>query len=406
MERTAEAAEASQPRLPVLDILRGIAILGILFMNINDMGQSILASSVDIRHLGWTAADRAAWWVRELFASGTARALLEMLFGAGMVILTERAAAAAGSWAEEGELMRGYVRRNLILAGFGVVHVFVLLWPGDILHSYGIAAIVAFLFRRLEPRWLLAIGLFAALAQLATALPSSSPRAGASVAALRDVAEEIVREDAARTGSALDWAGAAWHYFARFQTSGAEIGVIWEAASVMLIGAALFKLGILQGQRPRRFYLVAMLAGYAIGLTLRAIGAVEITRFDGAWQSRWATYETARLAMTLGHVALINLIVTTAIGARLLHPFAAAGRAALTIYILQSVICLWVIFPPFGFALYGELGWARLMLLALAIDAALLLAATVYLRHLAIAPVEWAWRSLVLRRRLPWYQTG
>ena len=390
------------PRIATLDILRGLAILGILFMNINDMGQSILASSLDIRHLGWTAPDRVAWWLRELFVSGTARALLEMLFGAGMVILTDRAAAAAGGWADENRLLRGYVRRNLILAGFGIVHVVLLLWPGDILHSYGLAVLVALLFRRLPPRWLLAVGLFAAVVQLASAIPPPEPTTTTAATTQRDIPAEIAREDRDRAASLAGWARASWRYSAEFQRSGAEIGVIWEAASVMLIGAALFRLGILQGLRSRRFYLATMLSGYAIGLPLRIVGALEITRFDAAWQSRWATYEVARLAMTLGHVALINVILGTVIGARLLHPFAAAGRAALSIYIAQTLICLWLIFPPFALGLYAQLGWARLMMLALAIDAALLVVAIVYLRRFAIAPVEWAWRSLAQGRPLPW----
>ncbi|MCB8828522.1 hypothetical protein LJD47_26265, partial [Escherichia coli] len=88
------------PRIAVLDMLRGVAILGILFMNINDMGGSITASGGDVRHLGWTPADQIAWLLREVLADGTARCLLEMLFGAGMLILTDRIARGAeGRWA-------------------------------------------------------------------------------------------------------------------------------------------------------------------------------------------------------------------------------------------------------------------------------------------------------------------
>ena len=56
------------PRIASLDILRGLAILGILFMNINDMGASLIASFGDLRHIGWTPADRVAWWLREVLA--------------------------------------------------------------------------------------------------------------------------------------------------------------------------------------------------------------------------------------------------------------------------------------------------------------------------------------------------
>ena len=155
---TAAAEPDGAPRIAVLDILRGIAILGILFMNINDMGGSIWATFGDVRHFGWSPADRTAWWLREVFANGTARGLLEMLFGAGMVILTGRAAGAAGEWT----VLRRYYRRNIVLWLFGLAHLFVLLWPGDILHTYGIAALLVFLVRRLPAGWLLAIGLLMA----------------------------------------------------------------------------------------------------------------------------------------------------------------------------------------------------------------------------------------------------
>lgn len=412
---------APVPRIAVLDILRGVAILGILFMNVSDMGQSIHASFNDVRHLGWTPADRVAWWVRQIVADGTARCLLELLFGAGMVILTDRAARVM----DERAVIRGYQARNWILFGFGLVHVFVLLWPGDILHSYAIAAIVAVWFRRWRPRWLIAMGLCAAVAQLGIGVASYAAvereqalvvarDAGRAMTAreravvarperqARDQRATIAREDAARSGTARTWAAAAWGYFLEVQRDGTEFSIVWEALSVMLIGTASFRLGILQGARSRRFYVALAIAGYAIGLPLRAIGAYETTRFDDAPQTIWATYEIARIATTMGHVALINLIVATARGAKALRPFAAAGRVALTIYVAQTIVGLWILFPPFGFALYGRFGWAPLMGIALAIDAVLLAGAMLYVRQFAIGPVEWAWRSLVETRLLPW----
>ncbi|WP_447412438.1 hypothetical protein, partial [Clostridium perfringens] len=85
------------------------------------------ASGGDVRHLGWTPADQIAWLLREVLADGTARCLLEMLFGAGMLILTDRIARGAeGRWA----VLRRYGWRNLVLWVFGIAHMFVLMWPG------------------------------------------------------------------------------------------------------------------------------------------------------------------------------------------------------------------------------------------------------------------------------------
>ena len=421
------------PRVASLDILRGLAILGILFMNINDMGQSMAASFGDIRHLGWTQADQAAWWVREVFANGTARGLLQMLFGVGMVILTDRAAGVAQSkWT----VLRGYWWRNIVLFVFGVVHMYILLWPGDILHTYAMAALLAVFFRRLRPRWLLTIGLIFAMLQffgggiggyylgmrqqaqvaaaradqatgkpltadqkktLATAAKSDKARAENEA----DRAKEIADEDAGRLGTPVTWATAQTDMsISRFPTFG-EIFSVWESLATMLIGAALFKLGILQGTRSRRYYVGMTLIAYAIGIPLRALGAWEQMQFTDGPHIYWATNEVARLAMTLGHVGLVYVLLGSALGTKLLRPFEAAGRTALTVYIAQTMICLWVLYPPFGFHLYRHEGWMALMLTALAINAALLWGANVWVRHYRIAPVEWAWRSIVERKRLP-----
>ena len=429
---TSAAEPDGAPRIAVLDILRGLAILGILFMNINDMGQSLFASFDDIRHLGWSEADRIAWVCREVFANGTARCLLEMLFGAGMVILTGRAAEAAGQYAVLGR----YYLRNLILLAFGLIHVFILLWPGDILHTYGIAALIAFLFVQLPGEWLVVLGLnfavltfasgtsdYLAATQQRTAFAAVQTRQHGSLplgAADRQVIAAqrkqearrienahrmttlVTAEDHARRGTTLEWARAQRNTFLTIEGYGLEMLFVWEAASTMLIGAGLFKLGVLQGQRSRAFYAALTLTGYAVGITLRAVSARQAVQFDAAPRIDDATAEVARLAMTLGHLGAVNWLVATAIGARLLRPFVAAGRTALTLYIAQTLICLWLLFPPFALHLYGRLNWAPLMLVALAVDVLLLWAANVYMRHFDIAPVEWAWRSIIEGRRLPW----
>jgi len=420
------------PRIAGLDILRGVAILAILFMNINDMGGSLwMLFSGEIRHLGWTTADQIAWFLREVLANGTARCLLEMLFGAGMVILTDRIADGARRWS----VLKRYYWRNLVLFAFGLIHMLVLLWPGDILHTYALAAMLAFLFRRLRPRGLLLVGLLmagaqfigggygyvdvrhrqAAMAEIGARQAAGQPLTSDDRRTLKAAAERradraareaasmarIKAEDAARGGSFATWARSAWDTIGALVGKGLELVFVWEAASTMLIGAALVKLGIIQGHRPRRFYVVMMLIGYGCGLAARAVGALDEMRFDDAASIIWPLGEFARLATTLGHVGLVYLLLGYGWGARLLRPFAAAGRTALSLYVLQTLICLWVLYPPQGFALYGRQGWAALMLTALGINAALLLLANWYVRRFRIAPVEWAWRSIVERRRLP-----
>lgn len=443
---TTAAAPDGAPRMASLDILRGIAILGILFMNINDMGGSMNASFADVRHLGWSEPDQAAWWVREVFWVGTARCMLEMLFGVGMVILTERAAkamegsekvrrgfsAALHAVFGEGAIMRGYYVRNFVLFLFGLVHVFILLWPGDILHTYGLAALVAFLFRRLGWRWLLGLGLTLATLQLIfgsifiyqarTGLALyERQQAGQTLNAeekkqvkaitkriaenKKNKAEEAARiaaEDKDRTSDAYGWASAAWKIFIFLEKQFLELAWIWEAAGTMLVGAALYKLGVIQGRRSWRFYLITAVIALGFGITSRALTANHDMIFMSPKPPvyGYALGEYARLAMTLGYVCLIQLILGS--GMRLiLKPFEAAGRVALSIYIAQTIICIWVLYPPFALALYGKQSWWELMVTAAAVNAGLLVLANLYVLIFRIGPVEWAWRSILARRALP-----
>lgn len=211
----------------------------------------------------------------------------------------------------------------------------------------------------------------------------------------------IALEDAARTGDASSWARSAWATIILVGAAALEVDFVWEAAAAMLIGAALYRWGVIQGERSRSFYLGLTLTGYAVGLPLRIWSAAQAMRFDDGPNIDMATYELARLAMTLGHLGLLHLLLATTIGARLLRPFTAAGRTALSLYILQSLICLWLLYPPFAFALYGRQSWSEMMATAAVIDVALLLLANWWVRCFRIAPVEWAWRSIVERRRLP-----
>lgn len=441
------------PRLPGLDILRGIAILGILFMNINDMGGSLLLLfGGDEGRYGWTVADQVAWMLREVLANGTARCMLEMLFGAGMVILTDRAASALEASAKRGvlarvlrwtfgswDVMRAYYWRSFVLFLFGLVHVFILLWPGDILHTYGIAAMVAFLFRRCGPKLLFTIGMVMALLQFfgagsyvllaypqqqaAIAKAEALQKAGKPLgAADRKVLENAAKgkaeevkgkakalarveaEDKARsaaTGDFQSWVTKQWDVFLTFEGWGLEIMFVWEAASTMMIGAALFKWGVIQGRRSARFYWIAMILGYGFGFANRGLGGMNTILHHEGPSILWATSELARLSTTLGHISAVYLLLGTAFGTRLLKPFVATGRTALSVYIAQTMICLWVLYPPFMLGLYGKHSWAIWMTTAFVVNALLVVGANIWVKHFRIAPVEWAWRSIIAGKALP-----
>ena len=115
MTEASFAPVARRDRIDVLDILRGIAILGIFYMNIPFMGNSGSMQENDIRSIGWSGADQTVWSVISIVAEGTQRGLLEMLFGAGMMVLAAKAMEPDGPVA----VADLYIRRNLWLLAFG-----------------------------------------------------------------------------------------------------------------------------------------------------------------------------------------------------------------------------------------------------------------------------------------------
>lgn len=418
-------------RIDVLDVLRGIAILGIFFLNIPYMGARVLDSISNPPSLGWTGLDRGSWLAVQLALEGTQRGLLELLFGAGLMVLAARAMTPDGPVA----VADLYLRRNLWLLLFGLFDVFVLLWAGDILHVYALAALFLFPFRKLGPRLLLGLGLGFALFSVVSGgiryveradlmhraqAVEQKVAAGAPLDAKEKKSQEqwqklVERRQGQspdlRTYRAEEARGHAGGFIAYARLNiGTFLFLIgeWilpnvtEAFCMMLIGIALWKWQIIQGGRSARFYLLLLLACYVPAVALRWVAAHEVLSLVPAPRIGWMTQEAARIAMTIGHVALINLAFKLAAGRALLAPFKAAGRTAFSLYLLQQIVGLFVIFAPWWtFNLWGKLSWSGLYGVAIAVIVAQLLLANLWLQWFITGPFEWAWRSLSYVRRQP-----
>ena len=426
---TASPLQSAAPRIDNLDVLRGIAILGILFINLPGAA-TYFAAFFGLEFVaGWSRADQVAWGAMEILVDGTQRGLLQFLFGAGMLILTAKAMTPEGPVG----VADLYYRRNMWLMVFGLANIFLLLFPGDILFIYAVAALFLFPFRRLGPKTLLAIGLlwvayssvagavrYAERAALQQQVESAAERAAgglrigaeerSALTAWREVAKqfqpdaEAMRADREkRLGPFLDYARYHQHVWLEYRARPLLIFFhdIPEAFAVMLIGAALFKWGIIQGARRRRFYAALALVAYTVGLTLRWIEVQQHLTYAPGPRIVWFTDEIARLAMTLGHLSLVNLALKGAWGRRLLSPFKAAGRTAFSLYVMQTLITCWLLFPGFGLGLFGRFGWAEMAAVTGAIIVFQLVAANLWLRRFSMGPVEWVWRSLILLKSQP-----
>ena len=411
-------------------MLRGLAILGIFYMNIPFMGARVIPSFGNPAALGWTPADQASWTAIQVLLEGTQRCLLEFLFGAGMMVLTARAMEPDGPVA----VADLYYRRNMWLLLFGLFDIFGLLWPGDILHVYAIAALFLFPFRKLGPRALVAIGSLCALVTFIGGTASYVERAtlvqrhrtalthvqagqrptAADTKAIADWRKVEARragppelrnaaqlERRSHSGGFMTYATYYWTVWTGFFFPNLVLLTVFEAFCAMCIGIALWKWGVIQGERSTRFYVTMALIAYGVGVPLRWIGAVEISAHTLDAKTIWASEEIARLAMGLGHVALVNWAVRTRLGHAILAPFKAAGRTAFSLYFLEQIIGLWILFAPWGPGLWNRYSWAGLAAIATAVSVVNLIIANLWVRRFANGPLEWLWRSLAYVRWQP-----
>ena len=406
-------------RIQSLDVLRGLALLGILLINILFMGLVTHASEspgymLDAASLD---ADLAVWIFSELFVEGAMRALFSMLFGAGVLLFTTGVSAKSGIV---------YWRRTFWLLMFGVLDAFVLLWSGDILISYALVGALLYWLRNLSSRKLaililILLGLTTLFHGFINWSTSESHRAAEQVAAaehpeqlpetVRDMAEgwhdlveesrytvlDLTEELAARRGSyaqVFDWnmEQALEVLLIMF-----PLFIFWDVLLMMLLGMWLYKQGILQGQRTQGFYFRLMVGGFALGLLINGYEVLDNLNhnLDSLLQvSRIPlTYHFGRLSMALGYLGLAIWILKCRPGAAVCRWLAAVGRMALTNYLLQSVIGA-LLFTGVGLAWVGEYGYAELYLMVLVIWVFQIRFSVWWLGRYSFGPLEWVWRKL------------
>ena len=150
---TAHRAEpvSAPERLTSVDVLRGFALLGILAMNIVGFRLAWPAYGNPLRGGGFEGSDRAVWFFNHLVFEAKMMTIFSMLFGAGLVLMDQRAECARGP-------LRGvYYRRVLWLLVIGAIHAY-LIWGGDILVLYAECGLFLYLFRNKTPRTLIILG--------------------------------------------------------------------------------------------------------------------------------------------------------------------------------------------------------------------------------------------------------
>jgi len=403
----ASPIDAGRPadRIVSLDVIRGVAVMGILVANLPAFALPGAAYFSPVAAGGTGPADIAVWFANFVLVEGRMRGLFSFLFGASMLIVADRAGLA-------GDDPSGvHIARMAALFAIGCVHLW-LVWWGDILSHYALVGLIAWPFRRLSPRPLIAIGIAVTvlglamsaggLAALIAAAARDTPQAIATWNGYAAVfgtppAATIVAEVAAQNGGWLTGVAWRWHH-----ATSPLIGLLVvgpQTLGAILLGMAAYRTGFLTGAWPRTRY--RRWAVTCLGLSLTGYAALGLLVLHHRFALPWVYgaslvgAEPLRMAGAVGYAALILLLVRP--GGRWSAWFAATGRTAFSNYLMTSIAltCLF----GWGFEQFGE--WRRAALYGLVPVAwGLMLGwSTPWLRRYRYGPLEWLWRSIA---RLEW----
>jgi uncharacterized protein len=405
VSREAAAPVAQSSRIDAIDVLRGVALLGILTLNIQSFGMPAAAYENPAKFGDFEGVNRWVWRLTHVLAEEKFITIFSMLFGAGVVLMISRAA-------ERGPTLGLHYRRMAALLVFGALHGW-FLWYGDILFCYALAGMVAYPFRKLKARTLLICGVglilagfgFGALMKLAAPADAAREAAREFERRFPSAAQEI----AGYRGDLIDnfRVRKPWTIF--MQRYAVPWHLVWRTLANMLVGMALLKWRVFSAERSKRFYAVMSVAGFVIGWGLAITGIVQMERhgFEEAYVTgRGHAFNAIGCEFAaLGWIGLVMLVVGSGPGGVMRRALAATGRMAFTNYILQTVLAT-TVFYGFGLGLFGSVSRTGLLGITIAIWIVLLLWSAPWLERFRFGPLEWIWRTLTYGKRQPFVKSA
>lgn len=392
-------------RLASLDCLRGFAILGILLINIRAFAHVSTAYVNPTIAGSFEGADFWVWFVTHVLAEYKFMPLLAGLFGAGILMQSERLLAAG---LDPDVVHR---RRMLSLAAIGFLHL-TLLWYGDILFLYAILGLIAYRFRDRSPQrlfgWAFLLYLVPTLfALLMTAILHALPQDE-----YRELVSTMWAPDASMVTAEIETYRNGW--VAQFQhrlntlAQGYLWGVVteegWRVLSMMLAGMALYRAGFFTGEWPVSAYRRLLVLGFSLGIPLSQWGVLHNLTHD--WAMRESLYLGRQFNLWAGPLVALAWASVIMIAVRqgwqsgLMARLQALGRMALTAYLTSSVAGS-LIFYGLGLGLFASVDRPGQVMIAGGIGLFLLVAAPLWLRIFQYGPAEWLWRWATHGQRPP-----
>ncbi len=387
-------------RIELLDVLRGFALIGVLYANMHGFGARDVTGPLHT----------AATFFMESVVDGKFFSLFSLLFGIGFAIQVRRAEERNQS------LFRFYWRRLVVLFGLGWAHT--LIYAGDILKLYAVLGFVLFLFRTWSPRRLVTVAIIILAAALSANLRGyaryvmSSGIPGLSETTTVEEVQDSPQPDLPDPSvqAAEDRAAARLQAFTEgsvFEVM--RINLSWHerwiaifilygpsALALFLVGLGILRTGILDdvdAHRPaiRRFMWWMLCLG-SLPIVYNTYLVIQDRDPSVLLLLADILHPFGTPALALGYASFITLQLSKPGWHRVLHPLAAVGRVPLSAYVGQSVVYT-TIYYGYGLGLYGRLGPAHILPLAAIIFGLEILVCNWWIRRFRFGPLEWLWRS-------------
>ncbi|MEX1032316.1 MAG: DUF418 domain-containing protein [Cellvibrionaceae bacterium] len=395
-------------RFDSVDLIRGVAVCGILLMNIVSFAMPAAAYLNPEAYLGDRLSSHIVNAFTHVFADQKFMGLFSLLFGSSVMLFITKLRARGGG------CKRYYYSRTTWLLIFGLLHG-LFLWEGDILFYYALCGFFLYPFWRLSPSLQLTLGLTVFLSaifidrmgqEFIESLPDLSLE---TLGRIWSPSEMDVRLETTvrlmgyseQLAYRTHLPGAYSEYTTSFISNVYLAQGLARAFGLMLVGMAFYSWGIVTAQRSASFYRHAALGGLAFGLPLATWGLWR--NYAQGWDISYGLFA----GLSLNHLAtpllvfaylgiIISIHIQQRLG-RLRHGLCAIGRMAFTNYIGQSMICTFI-FYGFGLALFGQLDRLQLLVVVLTVWVCQFYFSLWWLRYFQYGPLEWLWRALTYFR--------
>lgn len=376
-------------RIASIDILRGLAILGIFLVNMPTFHTPLLYFDGARRWSGgW---DGILYRLSDVMAQASFYPLFAFLFGFGAIILANRSEKKGISFPFL------FTKRLSFLLVLGCIHAF-FIWHGDILINYAVFGFGLLFFYKMRGKTLILLGSvcyvlpFAILGALFLVMGSIDNGGVAITTDSKMMKRSLEIYQSGTFTQIINQRALDWYKVNNLANAGILFLSIFP---FFLIGAGVAKQGyLLYPMQYRRILKAIMIVSLLLGLAIKILPYVTVYDFGTMFVQ---DYFGGPL-LTIFYIAAITLLAEKRGVSRLLMPFSYIGRMSMSNYLFQSIVCT-SIFYSYGLGLYGSISYTTGFILLIALFCLQILLSRLWMSMNEYGPVEYVWRFVTYGKK-------